>query len=155
MVLHGKYRLGGGGRLVASSTATGWQGHRLLNPVYTICKLLSNRIGNRLCRVNGVLEVTRLRCSATSMIDYVLSWARCISKTGRHDQDRSRRATINTRILTGPVLILATGLGCATRNAPLLCRIKVRLHDTTGCQTGCTTGLATGLTTRLYRVNRV
>jgi len=39
----------------------------------------------------------------------------CKSKTGRHNQDRSRRATIHRRILTRPVFIVATGLGFATR----------------------------------------
>jgi len=41
--------------------------------------------------------------------------ARCKSKTGRHNQDRSRRATNHRRILTRPVLIAVTGLGFATR----------------------------------------
>ena len=41
--------------------------------------------------------------------------ARCKPKTGRHNQDRSRRATNHRRILTRPVLILATGVGFATR----------------------------------------
>jgi len=39
----------------------------------------------------------------------------CKSKTGRHNQDRSRRATNHRRILTRPVLIVATGLGFAAR----------------------------------------
>ena len=42
------------------------------------------------------------------------SGARCKYKTGRHNQDRSRRATNHRRILTRPVLIVATGLGFAT-----------------------------------------
>ena len=39
----------------------------------------------------------------------------CKSKTGRHNQDRSRRSTNHRRILTRPVLTVATGLGSATR----------------------------------------
>jgi len=39
----------------------------------------------------------------------------CKSKTGRHNQDRSRRATNHRRILTRPVSTVATGLGFATR----------------------------------------
>jgi len=41
--------------------------------------------------------------------------ARCKPKTGRHYQDRSRRATNHRRLLTRLVLILATGLGFPTR----------------------------------------
>jgi len=37
------------------------------------------------------------------------------SKTGRLNQNRSRRSTNHRRILTRPVLIVATGLGFATR----------------------------------------
>ena len=42
------------------------------------------------------------------------SGACCKSKTGRHNQDRSRCATNHKRILMRPVLIVATGLGFAT-----------------------------------------
>jgi len=38
----------------------------------------------------------------------------CKSKTGRHNQDQSRRSTNHRRILTRPVLTVATGLGFAT-----------------------------------------
>jgi len=41
--------------------------------------------------------------------------ARWKFKTGRHSEDRSRRATNHRRILTRPVLIVATGLEFATR----------------------------------------
>jgi len=41
--------------------------------------------------------------------------ARCKSKTSRHNQDRSCRATNHRHILTRPVLIVATGLGVPTR----------------------------------------
>ena len=41
--------------------------------------------------------------------------AHCKSKIGRHNQDRSRRATNNRHILTWPVLTVATGLGFPTR----------------------------------------
>jgi len=59
----------------------------------------------------------------------------CKSKTGRHNQDRSRRSTNHRRILTRPVLIVATGLGFATRpwksiRHPSLSRRCLRATDT-------------------------
>jgi len=50
------------------------------------------------------------------------SRARCNSKTGHHNQDRSRRATNHRRILTRPVLIVAIGLGFATPHHSALAR---------------------------------
>ena len=59
----------------------------------------------------------------------VLLQARCKSKTGRHNQDRSRRAANHRRILTRPVLIVATGLGFATRPKPKLIRKRGLLRE--------------------------
>jgi len=48
-------------------------------------------------------------------VENSLNWACCKSKTGRHNQDRSRCTTNHKCIVTRPVLIVATGLGFATR----------------------------------------
>ena len=59
-----------------------------------------------------IKAVSKNRCADKS------PGARCKSKTGRHNQDRSRRATNNRRILTRPILIVATGLDL--QRAPVL-----------------------------------
>ena len=45
--------------------------------------------------------------------------ARCKSKTSRHDEDRSRQNVSVIGCAARPVLIVATGLGFATRPAGL------------------------------------